>query len=623
MNRKVAEVVSVLLMLGMITTSVYGAFLTYKAYVEIYGTIMPLGDVELDIRPLAPIEGLESREDYVGEINVWTYSNDTELILQLSQVSLIVTNFLEFTVKVCQPLDMMFVVDISGSMLQYMNAVKKNLTEIVSLLSVTYKAPLRFGVVGFKDYEDETVMLSLTDDYEAVKEFINGLVAEGGGADPQSHYIGFDRALNEFEAYSAVTNEKVVVFISDAPAGFNNEASFEEAKAKADAMAELGIKVYAVLCGMEQFPEKKELQYYAYVTRGRCIGPEGQNSVFSGVVNHPTWIVKLTPITPFDSFQLRLNSSAPCKKQGYYVFYVYISFYAKAVKRHEFFFVELMANLEKAQKLPPVTNPTSSIDRSKVKVLMVQDDSTHNEWADEWWNYPSNPADHDDTWKISEILSNLGYTVINAEESDLLLMTEDELVEYYKQFDVIWFSNPGWPIDDAKTVSALKTAMESGVGVVMQGDDLLYSEFYAGIDMTPLTGLDPWGTGKVANGVSNDDEKTYNDRQYFRGLPDSGYYNISIGNGHPIQNGLESQTFAYGDDMDLAVVAEGSNVAILLTATPVPSGYLGERPVVTAFIDSYGNREVTILLTLTQPEVAIDISRLCDNVTLWVSRINS
>lgn len=203
-------------------------------------------------------------------------------------------------------------------------------------------------------------------------------------------------------------------------------------------------------------------------------------------------------------------------------------------------------------------------------------------------------------------------------------MTDDELVEYYKGFDVIWFSNPGMPINDTRTVLALETAMDLGVGIVLQGDDMMYTELWPGIDMTPLTGLDPYSYGLIMTGVNNTDGKTYDNRYYFRGIGYGGYYDVTVGSGHVIQAGLEGQMFEFGDDIDLATIASGYDVTPVLTATPVPTdiGYPEEtKPTVTAYIDMGGNREVTILLTLTQPEITtdIDVSKLCDNIILWVS----
>jgi hypothetical protein len=348
-KRRIITLILILLLVLTLAGTAFGAYLTYKSYVEIYGDIHPLGEVEIDIKQMSPIEGLEAREDYLGQIRVWTYSNDTELILQLAQVSQIVSNFREFTIKIFQPLDMIFVIDITGTMPQYMDKIKTQLNELIFLLSMTHKAPLKFGVVGFKDYPAETIKLPLTDNYETVKTYINNLAASGGGHAPQSHYLGLQTAKNEFNTNSKITNERVVVFFSDAQAGKDDAASFTEAKAEADEMAELGIKIDAVLCGSDTPPQNEQLQYYAKITGGQYIGPEGEDNISNGVRNHVTWKIMLTPITPFDSFQLRLASSPPCQKKGYYTFYVYVSFYANAVPWHDTFFVELMANLEKGE----------------------------------------------------------------------------------------------------------------------------------------------------------------------------------------------------------------------------------------------------------------------------------
>ncbi len=348
-KKRAIQLIFTLFLVATMIGAANGAFLTYKSYLEIYGTIHPLGEVEIDIKQLLSIEGLEAREDHIGQIRAWTYSNDTELILQLDEIAQIDMNFREFTIKVCQPLDMIFIIDITGSMPQFMPTVKQNLTNIVTFLSLAHKPPLRFGVVGFKDHPTETVQLSLTDNYEAVKAFINSLTAESGAEDPQSHYLGLQAALNDFNTHSPPTTTKVVIFISDAQAGYNNNPSFTEAKEKADKMAELGITIDSVLCGSDQAPENWQLFYYANITGGQYIGPEGQKRIFSGVTGHPTWKVILTPRTPFDSLHLRLNSSPPCLQKDYYTFYVYLSFYANAIPWHENFHFELMANLEKGQ----------------------------------------------------------------------------------------------------------------------------------------------------------------------------------------------------------------------------------------------------------------------------------
>ena len=181
-----------ILIVGLMITTAYGAYLSYKAYVEIYGYKYPLGIIELDVGKIPDIEGLEAREDYLGVMRVWTYSNDAQLVVQLAQLSQIVTNFRSFTVKVCLPLDVVFVVDITGSMAPYMDAIKAEMKDLIWVLATMNKGPVQVAVVGFKDYPADTIVnpSQLTMDYGEVEGVIDGLEAITGDAAPQSLYIG-------------------------------------------------------------------------------------------------------------------------------------------------------------------------------------------------------------------------------------------------------------------------------------------------------------------------------------------------------------------------------------------------------------------------------------------------
>ena len=340
----------------LLVSTVFGAYLTYKGFVEIYGTKYPLGIVELETHGLNPIEGLEAGEQHIGEIRVWTYSNDSEMILQLMQVNQIVTNFRSFTVKACLPLKIIFVVDVTGSMGAYMATVKAKLIELMGVLDAMNPCPVEVGVVAFKDYAPETTWIPLTDDYAAVMAFINGLTAASGAGIPQSHYLGFDKALELFHDNAGwLTYDRVVVFISDAEAGFNDLPDWPgHAAASAWALADEGVKIHSVLCGPETEPEYSELKYYSDISAGNFV--VGEDRIVPGVTRDPTWIVKLTPITPFDSFRMKLNSSTPTMKEGYYSFQIWVDYFCKAVPWHEYFMCELSAHLEHAE-LPPYIRP--------------------------------------------------------------------------------------------------------------------------------------------------------------------------------------------------------------------------------------------------------------------------
>lgn len=363
MNKKLMVVG--LLVGALIVSTVSGAYLTYKGFVEIYGTKYPLGIVELETIPIAPIEGLEAREDYLGEIRVWTYSDKAQVVLQLVQLSQIVSNFRSFTVKVKLDLDIVFVVDLTYSMDGYLDTVKGNLMYLMGVLYMMNKRQVQVGVVGFWDEEPAPVSFPLTqleynergEEISGVGNFIEGLTVSGGAGIPQSHYLGFETALELFkEKDESWVHDRVIVFVSDAEAGFNDQRSFGEARDAVLDLADAGIKVHSVLCGPDEWPENVELRWYADVTGGHFIGPEGQDRIVPGVTRDPTWIVKLTPVTPFDSFRLPLRSSEPTRKEGFYTFHIYVDFWCKAVPWHEWFLTELTAHLEKAE-IPPIFPP--------------------------------------------------------------------------------------------------------------------------------------------------------------------------------------------------------------------------------------------------------------------------
>ncbi|MBN2197090.1 MAG: VWA domain-containing protein [Polyangiaceae bacterium] len=185
------------------------------------------------------------------------------------------------------------------------------------------------------------------------------------------------------------------------------------------------------------------------------------------------------------------------------------------------------------------------------RVLFVLDDFHHGELAD-------------DTRTLYERLAAAGYAAEYLEEPPSGIASED-----VAGFDVIWMSNPGYPMDDAATFATLLQASEAGAGIVLQGDDMswAYGQAFA---TTPLTRLD-----HVDNGVVYCETPIDNGR--------AGRYRVTLGEqAQPILAGIEGSSFLYGDDIDTATpVAEGAEVVAWATvegATDCPA-----KPVITAF----------------------------------------
>jgi hypothetical protein len=237
--------------------------------------------------------------------------------------------------------------------------------------------------------------------------------------------------------------------------------------------------------------------------------------------------------------------------------------------------------------------------RGDFSILLIQDDNHHNEWAT-------------DTLYIKGILDGLGYDVTFTGEGVLLnsFSTAVDMAENFKNYNVVWLSNPGWPFDDAITIAALKIAMDSGVGIVLQGDDAIYSILDPGLlQVKDISGL---------NYSSPDPNGTWADNNM------GNVYEVTVGLGHPLQTGIALTQFNYGDDIDTCTSVGASIVA---SATPVFNPYpFPQKPVIAAFHDTTtGGKSITILLTVEQLEeknIGLDPlfdDTLCDNVILWVA----
>ncbi len=190
------------------------------------------------------------------------------------------------------------------------------------------------------------------------------------------------------------------------------------------------------------------------------------------------------------------------------------------------------------------------------RVLFVRDDFHHDEFAH-------------DTSKLYDTLVAAGYAASFLDEASDGVGTED-----LEGYDVVWFSNPGYPMDDIKSFNALLRFSDAGGGVVMQGDDMSWS-FGHSFSTEPLTQLK-----HVDNGTEYCGQTIDNGR---------GSYNVSLGDlPHPILAGLEGQVFSYPDDIDtaklVAAPAGGSNEVLAWATVPVKGNKkCGSKPVIVAY----------------------------------------
>ena len=120
-----------------------------------------------------------------------------------------------FNVEVSTSLDLLFILDMTGSMSPYINYVKKYLLDIID--GIVKECPginINIGYIGYRDYYEDYIDIDFTQDTKLVKSIISNVYASGGGYHiPEDVSLAFELALNK----TWKNNAKLAVFIADAP----------------------------------------------------------------------------------------------------------------------------------------------------------------------------------------------------------------------------------------------------------------------------------------------------------------------------------------------------------------------------------------------------------------------
>lgn len=114
-------------------------------------------------------------------------------------------------------LDMMFIIDCTGSMGSWINTCKQEIKAIIDCVrNQHFNIKIRISIVAYRDHcdgEDISEVFSFSDDIAACQKFLTKLIASGGGDLPEDVAGAFENALKQkWEAKS-----KYAIFIADAP----------------------------------------------------------------------------------------------------------------------------------------------------------------------------------------------------------------------------------------------------------------------------------------------------------------------------------------------------------------------------------------------------------------------
>ena len=118
-------------------------------------------------------------------------------------------------VEISTSLDLLFIIDITGSMTNYLEEAKNSILSIIN--GIIEKFPgidINLGFIGYRDYYEDFIDIDFTQDYSYLKRIINNVYSSGGGWDgPEDVALALEMALNK----TWKSNARFAVFVGDNP----------------------------------------------------------------------------------------------------------------------------------------------------------------------------------------------------------------------------------------------------------------------------------------------------------------------------------------------------------------------------------------------------------------------
>jgi Mg-chelatase subunit ChlD len=176
------------------------------------------------------------------------------------------------TCEVPAGVDILFAVDVTGSMQDELDFVKKEILGIIGQVKADYpRADLSIGSIVYRDKEDEFVVRKkeFTPDISAITEFVSGFEARGGGDTPEAVDQALDTAINAMKWRENAVS-RILFLILDAPPHTRPEV-LSSLKKSLTAAAAKGIFIVPVTgSGIDKSGEYL-LRSMALATNGRYV----------------------------------------------------------------------------------------------------------------------------------------------------------------------------------------------------------------------------------------------------------------------------------------------------------------------------------------------------------------
>ena len=115
-------------------------------------------------------------------------------------------------------LDLLFIMDLTGSMGGYIEEAKRNLINIMDrIIEQSPGIDINLGFIGYRDIAreggGEYIDIDFTQNHTYIRNIIKNVYADRGGDLPEDVAWAFEKALNK----AWKSNAKFIVFIADAP----------------------------------------------------------------------------------------------------------------------------------------------------------------------------------------------------------------------------------------------------------------------------------------------------------------------------------------------------------------------------------------------------------------------
>lgn len=155
-------------------------------------------------------------------------------------------------------IDVVFVLDTTGSMTSLIDGAKRKIWSVANrLASGTPQPEIRIGLVGYRDIGDAYVTQSfpLTTDIDEAYQHLLGFNADGGGDTREHVNKALDDAINGMQWSQQDNTLKLVFLVGDAPA-HDDYSDVPTSQALAAQARQQGILINTIRCGYDRETEE-------------------------------------------------------------------------------------------------------------------------------------------------------------------------------------------------------------------------------------------------------------------------------------------------------------------------------------------------------------------------------